>query len=85
MHFVQGEEPPHFTTPTCARIENHSPGQWIGCQGPTQLPGLTPCSFTLWGWVKDEVHLSKPGKFAELQQKIQNNLLLFLSALFFFF
>jgi len=53
---VQGEEPPHFTLPTRAGIENHFPGQWMGCQGPTQWPDLTPCSFFLWGWVKDEVH-----------------------------
>jgi len=37
VHFVQGEEPPHFTLPTHARIENHFPGQWIGCQGPKHL------------------------------------------------
>lgn len=56
MHFVQGEAPPHFTLPTRAGIENHFPGQWIGCQRQTQWPDLTPCSFFVWGWVKDEVH-----------------------------
>jgi len=49
MHFMQGEALPHFTLPTCAGIENQFPDQWLGCQGSTQWPDLTPCSFFLWG------------------------------------
>ena len=56
INSVHGEEPPYFTLPTRAGIESHFPGQWMGCQGPTQWPDLTSRSCFLWGWVKDEAH-----------------------------
>ena len=57
---------PHFHRHVREFLNQHLPQQWIGCgmdndqmllAWPPHSPDATPCSFFLWGYIKDQIYL----------------------------
>ena len=74
--FMHDGAPPHFALGVRAWLYQKFPGRWLGRRGPHEWPAkspdLTPCDFSLWGWVKEEVYQAKPRTMEQLEDRIRN-------------
>jgi hypothetical protein len=41
---------------------------------PVHSPGLSPCDYCLWGYLKSKVFISKPRTIEELKQRIKEEI-----------
>jgi len=78
--YQQDEAPPHWHKKVREYLNEHLPGQWVGCAGatdntfctwPPRSPDLTVCDFFLWGFIKDNVYVPPlPKTLPELRKRI---------------
>jgi len=59
--FQHDGAPPHIHNEVTTFLNRHWPERWIGRGGstswPPRSPDLTPSTFSLWGFVKDEIYV----------------------------
>ena len=81
--FVQDGVPPYFAPTLRARLDQHFPGRRLGRRGPHEWPPrspyLTPFDFYLWGYIKEEVHKTKPRNWKTLRQEFKRLSTIFLT------
>ena len=72
--FQQDGAPAHNTRAVVNFLNNRFSNCWIGTNGlvrwPPRSPGLTPCDFFLWRYIKDTVYATVPENEEELCHKI---------------
>ena len=73
--FMQDGAPPHFAIVVRENLNARFPGKCMGRRGsyewPARSPDLTPYSFFLWGWLKEQVYSTKPRNLEELEGRIR--------------
>ena len=72
--FQQDGAPPHWGLRVRGRLDAQFPNKWIGRGGPiawpARSPDITPCDFSLWGFVKHRVFQTPVNCLLELKQRI---------------
>jgi hypothetical protein len=75
VFFQQDGAPPHWSLTVRAFLNQHFPNRWIGRAGPiswpAKSPGITPCDFFLWGYVKDGVYRTPVADINDLKDRIK--------------
>lgn len=72
--FHQDGAPPHYAVIVRQYLTNTFPNRWIGRRGeiewPSRSPDLSPLDYFLWGYVKNNVYVTKPANLADLRERI---------------
>jgi hypothetical protein len=65
----------HTARPVRAHLNRTFRERWIGREGPISWPPgspvLTPCDYFLWGYVKQQVYLTRPLTADDLRDRIR--------------
>ena len=74
--FQQDGAPPHWDRNVQQFLNDKFPGHWIGHGGPTPWPpcspDITPLDFSLWGYLKDRVYITRVNDLLDLKQPIRD-------------
>ena len=76
MWFQQDGAPAHTARISTEKLNEMFGDQWIGIGGPVEYPArspdLTPCDFSVWGFIQSKVYATPVANNEELWQKIQD-------------